>query len=107
MNRESASERSTPTVPSEDIDGIHFVAAIGGRRLHFEAYPAQARFRVTMAHVWAGKAEALGSVIRLDTDEPGLRVCAPLEVEWAAENAEAIVGEAVRVWASITRSCEG
>jgi hypothetical protein len=60
-----------------------------------------------MAHVWAGKAEALGSVIRLDTDEPGLRVCAPLEVEWAAANAEAIVAEAVRVWASITRTCDG
>jgi hypothetical protein len=43
-------------------------------------------------------------VIRLDTDEPGLRVCAPLEVEWAAANAEAIVAEAVRVWASITRT---
>jgi hypothetical protein len=107
VNREPSDDRTTSTAPSEEIDGIHFVAAIGGRRLYFEAYPAQARFRVTMAHVWAGKAEALGSVIKLDTDEPGLRVCAPLEVEWAAENAEAIVAEAVRVWASITRSCEG
>jgi hypothetical protein len=107
VNGETANERSTTTAPSAEVDGIHFVAVIGGRRLYFEAYPAQARFRVTMAHVWAGKAEALGSVIRLDTDEPGLRVCAPLEVEWAAANAEAIVAEAVRVWASIMRSCDG
>jgi hypothetical protein len=107
VNGKAANERPTPTAPSDYVDGVHFVAAIGGRRLYFEAYPAQARFRVTMAHVWAGKAEALGSVIRLDTDEPGLRVCAPLEAEWAAENAEAIVAEAVRVWASITRNCEG
>jgi hypothetical protein len=107
VNRKPVSARSVPVMLPEGIDGIHFVAAIDGRRLYFEAYPAQARVRVTMAHVWAGKAEALGSVIRLDSDKPGLRVCAPLEVEWAATNAEAIVAEAVWVWAAITRNCDG
>jgi hypothetical protein len=107
VNHKPVSARSAPATHTEGLDGIQFVTVIDGRRLYFEAYPAQARFRVTMAHVWAGKAEALGSVIRLDTDKPGLRVCAPLEVEWAAENAEAIVAEAVRVWASVTRNCDG
>lgn len=106
MNGEATSEPATPTAPSEDLDGIHAVAVIGGRRLYFEAFPPQARCRVTMAHVWAEKAEALGSVIRLDTHAPGLRVCAPLEVEWAARHAEAIVAEAVKIWASITRDGE-
>ncbi|MCC3763937.1 hypothetical protein K3N28_12765 [Glycomyces sp. TRM65418] len=107
MNGEAASEPATPTAPSEDLDGIPAVAVIGGRRLYFEAFPLQARFRVTMAYAWAERTEALGSVIRLDTGEPGLRVCAPLEVEWAARHAEAIVSEAVRIWASITRDGEG
>lgn len=92
---------------AEDLTSARFVAVIGGRRLYFEAFPSQSRFRVTLADAQAGKSEALGSVIRLDTDEPGLRVCAPLEVEWAARNAEAIVAEAVEVWDSITRHCDG
>lgn len=91
----------------EDRESVQAVAVIGGRRLYFEAIPAQARFRITMAHVWAGSVEALGSVIRLDTDEPGLRVCAPLEVEWAARHMEEIVAVAVGVWADMTRDCEG
>lgn len=107
MNRKAASEPATSTSPIETPEGIHFVAAIGGRRLYFEAYLPQARFRIMMAYVWAGKAEALGSVIKLDTEEPGLRVCAPLEVEWAAKHADEIVAEAARVWDSITRYCEG
>ena len=102
MNHKIADETARRTMVSEDLDGVRFVAVIGGRRLHFEAFPSQARFRITMAHARSGKAEALGSVIRLGTDDPGLRVCAPLEVEWAARNAEAIVAEAVRVWDSIT-----
>lgn len=107
MNRKAAAEPATLPASSEDIEGVRFVSVIEERRLYFEAYPFQARFRVTMAHVRAGKTESLGSVIRLDTDEPGLRVCAPLEVEWAARNADVIVAEAVQVWESITRNCDG
>jgi hypothetical protein len=107
VNRDLAGETVMPTTPSEDLDGLHFVAVIGNRRLYFEAFPAQFRFRVTMAHVWAGKAQALGSVIRLDTDDPRLCVCAPMEVEWAARYAEEIVVDARRIWDSITRGCEG
>ncbi|WP_030144228.1 hypothetical protein [Glycomyces sp. NRRL B-16210] len=83
------------------------MAVIGGRRLYFEALPAQARLRITMAHVWAGSVEALGSVIRLDTAHPSLRVCAPLEVEWAARHMDEIVAEAIEVWAALTRHCDG
>jgi hypothetical protein len=107
VNRDLDQEKAAPTATSDELDGLHFVAVIGNRRLYFEAIPAQCRFRVTMAHVWAGKAEALGSVIRLDTDEPGLRVCAPMEVEWATRYAEKVVAEAVMIWGSITRGCEG
>jgi hypothetical protein len=92
---------------SDDLDGHHFAAVIGGRRLYYEAFPSQARFRITMARAWEQKIEALGSVIGLDTAAPGLRVCAPLELEWAAQNAEEIVTEAVKVWDSITRHREG
>ncbi|MEU5155296.1 hypothetical protein [Glycomyces sp. NPDC021274] len=89
-----------------DLDGLHFAAVIGGRRLYFAALPSQARFRITMARAWEQRTEPLGSVIRLDTDEPGLRVCAPLEVEWADKHAERIVAEAVSVWKSIARGSE-
>jgi hypothetical protein len=107
VNRDLAREKPEGKRSSEDLEGLHFVAVIGNRRLYFEAFPSQCRFRIMMAHVWAGKAEALGSVIKLDTAEPGLRVCAPMEVEWAAKYAEAIVAEAVGIWDSITRGCEG
>ena len=107
MNRKAASEAAQRTASSEDLDGVRFVAVIDGRRLYFEAFPPQARFRITTARAQTGKPEALGSVIRLDTDDPGLRVCAPLEVEWAARNAEEIVAEAVKVWDSIAGHCEG
>jgi hypothetical protein len=90
----------------DDLDGLHFAAVIGGRRLYFAAFPSQARFRITMARAWELKTEPLGSVIRLDTDEPGLRVCAPMEVEWANRHAEKIIAEAVSVWRSIARDCE-
>lgn len=90
----------------DELDGFHFAAVIGGRRLYFQAIPSQARFRITMARAWEMKTEALGSVIRLGTAEPGLRVCAPMEVEWAEQHAQHIVAEAVSIWASITRGCE-
>jgi hypothetical protein len=90
----------------DELDGLHFAAVIGGRRLYFAAIPSQSRFRITMARAWELKTEPLGSVIRLDTDEPGLRVCAPLEVEWADKHAEKIISEAVSVWRSISRDCE-
>ena len=60
-----------------------------------------------MAHVWADEFETLGSVIKLDSDKPGLRIRAPLEVEWGALHAAEIVAEAVRVWDSITFHCKG
>jgi hypothetical protein len=84
---------------------VRALAVIGSRRLYFEAIPSQFRVRITMAA--AETTEALGSVIKFDTDEPGLRVCAPLEVEWATVNAEEIVAEAIRVWETITRHCDG
>lgn len=90
----------------DELDGLHFAAVIGGRRLYFQAIPPQARFRITMARAWERRTESLGSVIRLGTPEPGLRVCAPMEVEWAEQHAQNIVAEAVSIWASITRGCE-
>jgi hypothetical protein len=95
-----------PDPPEDELDGLHFAAVIGGRRLYFAAIPAQVRFRVTMARAWEMQTEPLGSVIRLDTDTPGLRVCAPMEVEWADKHAEKIISEAVSVWRSIMRDCE-
>lgn len=92
---------------TEECSAALSVADIGSRCLYFEAIPSQFRVRITMAQVGAGTSEALGSVIKFDTDEPGLRVCAPLEVEWAEVNAEEIVAEAVRTWESITRHCDG
>ncbi|MEV3938346.1 hypothetical protein AB0K52_20510 [Glycomyces sp. NPDC049804] len=92
--------------PGDGLDGLTFAAVIGGRRLYFQAIPAQARFRITMARAWERRTDALGSVIRLGTAEPGLRVCAPMEVEWAERHAEKIIAEAVSIWGSITRGCE-
>ncbi|MCD0442296.1 hypothetical protein LO763_01480 [Glycomyces sp. A-F 0318] len=103
MNRNAVGETTRRTTLSDDFDGARFAAVIDGRRLYFEAFPAQSRFRVTVADARTGRSAALGSVIRLDTDAPGLRICAPLEVEWATRNAEEIVAEAVDVWDSITR----
>ncbi|GAA2140048.1 hypothetical protein [Glycomyces algeriensis] len=99
-------ERPTASTDA-DLDGLHFAAVIGGRRLYFAAIPSQARFRITMARAWEQRTGPLGSVIRLDTDSPGLRVCAPMEVEWADKHAERIVAEAVSVWRSIARGREG
>ncbi|THV41410.1 hypothetical protein [Glycomyces buryatensis] len=77
---------------------------IDGKLLRFDTIPFQARLRITLP---GEDPEALGSVIRLDTDDPGLRVCAPLHVEWGREHCDAIVAEAVRVWATIVRECSG
>ena len=41
-----------PATADADLDGLHFAAVIGGRRLYFAAIPAQARFRITMARAW-------------------------------------------------------
>ncbi|MEU6858330.1 hypothetical protein AB0B28_05570 [Glycomyces sp. NPDC046736] len=79
---------------------------VDGRRLHFAAIVPQARLRLTLADPWE-ESEILGSVIRLDTTEPGLRVAAPLQVEWANDHAETILKEAVRVWDTVTRHCNG
>ncbi|THV40873.1 hypothetical protein [Glycomyces buryatensis] len=90
------------------------IAAIDGRFLRYESLPHQTRLRIT----FCGKpfedstealpedttepvpGEALGSVIGLNTAEPGLRVSAPLHVEWATANLDAIVAQAVRIWAA-------
>lgn len=91
----------------DDPNGYQFAAVIGGRRLYYEAFPSQARFRIMMARAWEQKTEALGSVIRLDTVAPGLRVCAPQDVEWADQHAEKIIAEAVSVWKFLALDCEG
>lgn len=81
-------------------------ALVDGRRLHFEVIAVQARLRVTLADPWE-ESEVLGSVIRLDTAQPGLRVAAPLQVEWATAHSGLIVAEAVKVWSAVTRACDG
>jgi hypothetical protein len=79
---------------------------VAGRRLHYEVMVSQARLRVTIADPWE-ESEVIGSVIYLDSEEPGLRIAAPLQIEWATANSEAIVAEAVRVWEAVTRACNG
>lgn len=85
------------------------VTMIGGRLLHFEPFVPQARLRITMRIPGEPCSEALGSVIHLNSDKPALRVCAPLEVEWATIHMAEIVDEAIRVWASsiTVRHCDG
>jgi hypothetical protein len=79
---------------------------VDGRRLHYEVIVPQARLRVTLADPWE-VSEAIGSVIYLDSEQPGLRVSAPLQIEWATAHEELIVAEAVRVWDAVTRACNG
>jgi hypothetical protein len=90
------------------VNGVHYIATawIDERLLRFTAIPFQARLRITFGGIGA-QLEALGSVIGLDTVEPGLRVSAPLHVEWASLHSDAIIDEAVRIWAEIRRDCEG
>lgn len=111
-------------------------AWIGGRLLRFDAIFCQNRLRITMADSadpaevdsegktkgktrGKGKArgeadggasvvpEALGSVVYLDTDRPGLRISASLHVEWAAKHCGAIIAEAERIWSVVVRECDG
>lgn len=96
------------------------MARIGGRRLRFDAIFCQNRLRITMldgAESSEAEAEeeceagvvpeALGSVVYLDSDRPGLRISAPLHVEWAAQHCEAIIAEGVRIWGIVLRECDG
>ncbi|THV40531.1 hypothetical protein [Glycomyces buryatensis] len=119
-------------VPTRNANGrikkalrLHFLAAawIEGRRLRFEPVGEQARLRIvitiaadTAASAAAdsdsgtgtgAKPEVLGSVTGLDTETPRLTVSAPLHTEWATEHRDAITTEAARIWAAITRECEG
>lgn len=88
------------------MNRLQFIATawVDGRLLRFEPVLKQPRLRVIIT---GRTPEPLGSVIRLDSTEPGLRVSAPLHVEWAVEHCEVIVDRATRVWAEITRECDG
>lgn len=88
------------------MNRLQFIATawVDGRLLRFEPVLRQPRLRVIITGT---EPEALGSVIGLGTDDVGLRVSAPLHVEWAGEHCEAIVSRAQRVWAEITRECGG
>jgi hypothetical protein len=86
------------------VDSLTARIVIGDRHLVYEAIFCQHRLRVTFAGT---EPEALGSVIYLDTDLPGLRISSPLNVEWAALHHEAIINEAKRLWASSLRECDG
>ncbi|MDN3241936.1 hypothetical protein [Glycomyces tritici] len=90
------------------MNATHYLDTVwvDGRLLRYTALPFQARLRITFGGIGT-RPEPLGSVIRLDTDEPRLCVSAPLHVEWAGTNSEAIIAEAVRIWAEVRRDCNG
>jgi hypothetical protein len=90
------------------VNGTHILATawIDEHLLRFTAIPFQARLRITFGGIDT-QTEALGSVIGLDTDTPGLRVSAPLHVEWATLHSAAILTEAARIWAEVRRDCDG
>ncbi|MCC3763584.1 hypothetical protein K3N28_10920 [Glycomyces sp. TRM65418] len=90
------------------MNGTHYLATawIGERLLRFTAIPYQARLRITFGGIGT-QPEALGSVIGLDTDAPGLRVSAPLHVEWATIHSASIIAEAVSIWNEVRRDCDG
>jgi hypothetical protein len=90
------------------VNGTRYLATawIDEYLLRFTAIPFQARVRITFSGN-GNLPEALGSVIGLNTDEPGLRVSAPLYVEWASIHSQAIIAEAVRIWAEVRRDCGG
>jgi len=79
-------------------------SVIGERHLVFEAIFCQHRLRVTFSGEQPG---VLGSVVYLDSLEPGLRISEPLHVEWAVLHHEAIIDEAQRIWAVAIRECNG
>jgi hypothetical protein len=74
---------------------------ISERSLCFSLIPIQARTRITCND------EAIGSVIRLDTDQPALCVSAPLEAEWAGVHCELLIAEANRIWNASVKDCSG
>ncbi|MDN3240727.1 hypothetical protein [Glycomyces tritici] len=88
------------------MNRLQFIATawVDGRLLRFEPVLKQPRLRVIIT---GPEPEPLGSVIRLDTTEAGLRVSAPLHVEWATDHHEPIIAHAQRVWATITHECNG
>jgi hypothetical protein len=90
---------------------VHVLATaeVGGRRLRFEAVFRQSRLRITLLRNASESAssEALGSVVYLDSDEPGLRIRSPLHVDGAVQHCAAIIGEAERIWGAALRECDG
>jgi hypothetical protein len=88
------------------VNRLQFIATawVDGRLLRFEPVLQQPRLRVIIT---GAEPVALGSVIGLGTDHVGLRVSAPLHVEWAGDQHEAIVSHAQRIWTEITRECDG
>lgn len=90
------------------MNGTQYLATawIDDHLLRFTAIPFQPRLRITFGGIDT-QPEALGSVIWLDTGSPGLRVSAPLHVEWATLHSEAIIEEATRIWTEVRRDCDG
>lgn len=86
------------------VDSLTARAVIGDRHLVYEAIFCQLRLRVTFAGT---EPEALGSVVYLDTESPGLRISTPLHVEWAALHHEAIINEAKQIWGTVLRERNG
>lgn len=88
------------------MNRLQFMATawVDSRLLRFEPVLKQPRLRVILTGT---EPESLGSIIGLDTDQAGLRVSAPLHVEWANEHHETIIAHARQVWAEITRECDG
>lgn len=74
---------------------------ISERSLCFSLIPIQARARITCDE------EAIGSVIRLDTDTPALCISAPLEADWAGTHCELLIAEAIRIWNTAIEDCDG
>ncbi|MEU6857724.1 hypothetical protein AB0B28_02420 [Glycomyces sp. NPDC046736] len=86
------------------VDTLTARAEIGQRQLTFQAIFSQHRLRVVFTGM---EPPVLGSVVYLDTDQPGLRISTPLHVEWAARHHEAIIEEAKRIWGVAIRECDG
>ena len=86
------------------VDGLTVRAEVGGRNLVFAAIFCQHRLRVTLP---GAEPEALGSVVYLDTDRPGLRISAPCHAEWAAFHHKAIIEAAEHIWIVAVRECDG
>lgn len=88
------------------MNRVQFMATawVDGRLLRFEPVLKQPRLRVIIT---GSDPETLGSAVWLDTARPVLRISAPLQVEWADQHCEAIIDHAQRIWAEITRECDG